>query len=372
MEKAHNPASINKFRDLSKKLISLLKTFRPKEIKAKPANTKATNKAENKSPPPSAIAQQNKQSAKALDTRETTAKILSCLTEGKTKQALKENQFNKQNKKACKSRFLNGLNCAEKNKRKMLWISSFHDGIQIKSNQNLETCIQFTPFQYWSQGQLPQDLKAIQQKWNKILLDLGLPAIKIFNKSSAREWIKSYTPEFIDHFDQSPLYAVEADIFRIAFALKNDCIWIDSDQYPRQNTGSLIQQRGKDCDTLLMFRWNRPWITNSFFMTKKFSPLFQKIFGESLNYEFPKSIKMTRNDVLRSFGPGRYNTILNKIIRDNSIQTISKPNNVTTPQLISRDGWRYAFLNEKNLSSLKPPFKLSYESSADSWHNNVK
>ena len=91
-----------------------------------------------------------------------------------------------------------------------------------------------SPFQYWSQGQLPYDLQDIQEKWNKIFLNMGLPAIKLFNKSSAREWIALNAPEFIKSFEKAPLFAVEADIFRIAYALKNDCIWIDSDQYPRK------------------------------------------------------------------------------------------------------------------------------------------
>ena len=173
-------------------------------------------------------------------------------------------------------------------------------------------------------------------------------------------------------FEEAPLYAVEADIFRIAFALHNDCIWIDSDQYPRKNTSRLIQQRVNDCDTLLMFRWNRPWITNSFFLTKKASPIFRKIFNTSLDYEFPISGRMTRNDVLKGFGPGRYNAILNKIFKETMLRTNNDAYYSTKSQWISDDGWRYVFLNEKNLCALKPPFKLSYESTKDSWHNHMK
>ncbi len=298
------------------------------------------------------------------------SQILPLLAEGKIEESLKIHRPN--GNKASKSRFLNALNHAENNHRKLLWISSFYYDKHAKTNHGQKPRVEFTPFQYWSQGPLPSELKKIQEKWNKILLEIGLPSIKIFSKSSAKEWITFHTPEFIKPFKKAPLYAVEADIFRIAFALHNDCIWIDSDQYPRQNTGQLIQQRGNDCDTLLMLRWNRPWITNSFFLTKKASPLFQKIYNTSLGYEFPASGEITRNEVLRSFGPGRYNTILNNIIRESPMQAISTLNHSFKPQLTSVEGWRYAFLNEKNLSALKPPFKLSYESTKDSWHNHVE
>ena len=296
--------------------------------------------------------------------------ILGLLAEGKTEQALDAHSLNSKHKNPGKSRFLDGLNFAATNKRKALWISSFCGDTKAKPQPNQEIVVKFTPFQYWSQGKLPHDIQDIQKKWDKIFLEIGLPTIKVFDKTSAGEWISSHAPEFIKIFEKAPLYAVEADIFRIAFALHNDCIWIDSDQYPRQNTGQLIQQRANHCDTLLMYRWNRPWITNSFFLTKKNSPLFQKIFNTSLSYKLPKTRTLTRNDVLRSFGPGRYNTVLNTIIKESSIHP--KANSLPKAQWTSKEGWRYTFLNEKNLCALKPPYKLSYESSESSWHNHVE
>ena len=312
----------------------------------------------------------NTQANKSEKTHVIVHNILELLAEGRTEQALEVHYSDRQHKIPGKSRFLNGLNFAATNNRKALWISSFCGDIQPNPRPNLRSAIQFTPFQYWSQGKLPHDIQDIQEKWNTILLEIGLPKIKAFDKTSAREWISSHAPEFIKLFEEAPLYAVEADIFRIAFALRNDCIWIDSDQYPRKNTGQLIQQQGNNCDTLLMFRWNRPWITNSFFLTRKASPLFQKIFNTSLSYEFPRAKAMTRNDVLRSFGPGRYNRFLNEIIREHSNHI--NPNGSPKSQWTSKEGWRYAFLNEKNLCALKPPYKLSYESSGGSWHNRVE
>ena len=354
-------------------LISLLQKFKLDKIEIESTEKQIPKKKRRKKTPhnPSRNKNQKPKAKKPNTTEDMVPKVLSLLAEGKTEEALNAYRPNNQNTKTSRSRFLNGLNCATKNRRKALWISSFCDDTNPKAHTNQETRFQFTPFQYWSQGQLPYDLQDIQEKWNKIFLNMGLPAIKLFNKSSAREWIALNAPEFIKSFEKAPLFAVEADIFRIAYALKNDCIWIDSDQYPKKNTEQLIQEQVNTCDTLLVFRWNRPWVTNSFFLTRKASPLFENIFNASLNYEFPTKATMTRNDVLRSFGPGRYNTSLNKIFSEESIQPYANSNHLAKAQWISKEGWRYAFLNEKNLCALKPPFKLNYENSEDSWHNKV-
>ena len=372
MKENHSPKLINKLREIWQMLITRIKRFKSNQIKAKSAEAKIAKKGRNIPKKSSPIDYPNTHIEKSITTKELISKILSLLVEGKTEDAIKTFHLHRKNKITSESRFLNGLSHAEKNDRKSLWASSFHANVNTKTIYNQELIVQFAPFQYWSQGRPPSDIIHIQEIWNKIFLEIGLPAIKIFDKSSARDWINIFTPQLSKPFNEAPLYAVEADIFRIAFALHNDCIWIDCDQYPRQNTAQLIHQCRSYCDSLLMFRWNRPWVTNSFFLTRKASPFFQKITNTILSYKFPANGAMTRNDVLRSFGPGRYNLILNKIIRECSIQTSSNSNYLMNSGMTSQEGWRYAFLNEKNLCSLKPPFKLSYESSEDSWHNSVK
>ena len=372
MEKIPSPKLINKLRDLKKFFIALTNRHHSNQAKSISADTKTNSEEEAITPTSPPTDKTSPEINETLTPTEIVSNILSLLAKGKTKEALRIHQINKQNRKASKSRFLNALAHADRNHRKLLWASSFYDDTCHKTNYIQEPRAHFAPFQYWSQGSLPSDLENIKKIWDKIFLGIGLPAIRTFNKSSARAWINFYTPEFLKLFEEAPLYAVEADIFRIAFALHNDCIWVDSDQYPRKNTGQLIQQRVDDCDTLLMFRWNRPWITNSFFLTKKASPLFQNIFNASLGYEFPTSGKMTRNDVLRSFGPGRYNIALNRILKEKTIRANNDTNYSPKSQWTSNDGWRYTFLNEKNLCALKPPFKLSYESTKDSWHNHMK
>ena len=298
-------------------------------------------------------------------------RVIFLLESGKKEEAIKLFNLKKYQKLTIKSRFLNGLSCANKNTRKKLWISSFE--ITTKTTNSSSPGIDFVPIQYWSQGKLPPDFEKIRTKWNQVLACSGQQQIRLFNKSSARNWIASYTPELIKHFDEAPLYAIEADIFRIAFASKNNCIWIDSDQYPKRYTPQLIQRWSKDCDTLLMFRWNRPWVTNSFFMTKKNSPLFRAMIKANLSYTFPKKEDLSRKDVLNSFGPGRFNKALTTLINEGRLPTDKIKNlNKLTPFLMTKDGWKIAFSNETSLCALKPPYSLRYSESTKSWHDQVK
>ena len=298
-------------------------------------------------------------------------RVIFLLESGQKDEAINLFNLEKHQTSTIKSRFLNGLSCANKNTRKKLWISSFE--IITKTTNSPTPDIHFVPIQYWSQGKLPPDFEKIHTKWNQILACSGQQQIQLFNKSTARDWIASYTPELIKHFDKAPLYAIEADIFRIAFAFKNNCIWIDSDQYPKRFTPQLIQRWSHDCDTLLMFRWNRPWVTNSFFMTKKNSPLFRAMIEANLSYTFPKKEDLSRKDVLNSFGPGRFNKSLSALISEGRLPTDNaKVLNKIKPVLLTRDGWKIAFSNETSLCSLKPPFSLKYSGPTKSWHDQVK
>jgi hypothetical protein len=265
------------------------------------------------------------------------------------------------------SRFLNGLFHFNKNPRKLLWASSFHthQGLHIQSNKSTD----FQPFQYWSQGSIPNDIARVQEEWNALLSEIDLPKIKLFNKSSARSWIQRHTPELTQHFDNAPLFAMEADIFRIAYAIKNDCIWIDSDEFPRTATSTLLKHWIKRCDTLFLYRWNRPWISNSFFMTKKSSPFFLDLEQSIQSYQLPDRA-IRRKDVLNSYGPGRYNKQLNKLL---SQCNLPKTFNADKKQycLANLNNWRYGFTNEKTFCALKPPFQLNYTDTPDSWHQHI-
>lgn len=265
------------------------------------------------------------------------------------------------------SRFLNGLSYFNSNHRKLLWASSFHthQGLYSQSNKSTD----FQPFQYWSQGSIPNDIARVQEAWNALLSEIDLPKIVLFNKNSARSWIQRHTPELTHHFDNAPLFAMEADIFRIAYAIKNDCIWIDSDEFPRASTSTLLKHWTKRCDTLFLYRWNRPWISNSFFLTKKSSPFFLDLEQSIQSYQLPDRA-IRRKDVLNSYGPGRYNKQLNQLL---SQYKFSGHRHSILPEkaLFDFNNWRYAFTNEKIFCALKPPFQLDYTNTSDSWHQLV-
>ena len=62
-----------------------------------------------------------------------------------------------------------------------------------------------------------------------------------FTKDSALAYIKNHCPELVISFTTAFHYAIEADVFRVAYAQKNDCIWLDSDLYPQRYTKHLLQ-----------------------------------------------------------------------------------------------------------------------------------
>ena len=296
-----------------------------------------------------------------------THKVLSLLILGKKTKATYTLETYFKSKDYSGSRFLDGLSHLNKNPRKLLWASSFHTHQGLHTQSNNSTI--FQPFQYWSQGLIPNDIAKIKEAWNILLSEIELPEIILFNKDSARSWIQRHTPELAQHFDNAPLFAMEADIFRIAYAIKNDCIWIDSDEFPRTLTGKLLRYWSKRCDTLFLFRWNRPWISNSFFMTKKASPFFLDLEQSIQSYQLPDRA-IRRKDVLNSYGPGRYNKQLNQLLRQCNFLNNCHPD-LPEKAMINFNNWRYAFTNEKIFCALKPPFQLDYTNTLDSWHQHV-
>jgi tetratricopeptide (TPR) repeat protein len=96
--------------------------------------------------------------------------------------------------------------------------------------EDVKSCIH--AFQYWSQTDIPVEVISVRKQWNKVLTAIGIDPIQHFNKSKARDWIVKNAPQFRVSFDTAFHYAIEADVFRLAYASMHDCIWIDSDFPP--------------------------------------------------------------------------------------------------------------------------------------------
>lgn len=250
--------------------------------------------------------------------------------------------------------FLAGLDHYKKNPFKTAWIHSFQVVMSEPSSTTGSCLSRFQPFQYWSQGSPPSDLKDLQSKWNQVFQGMDISPIQLFDKVGAAEWIQQNVPELSDAFLSAFHYAVEADIFRIAYALKNDCIWLDSDLYPTDLSKTILNQSLTNCDSCFYYREGLPWISNAFFATRSESPFFKKIVQDMSNFSF-SNLTPSKQLILQSFGPARFNRTLNYCLRENK---------KVAHQSAS---WKIAFVNEFNFCKMTPPWKLGYKGSGDSW-----
>ena len=249
-------------------------------------------------------------------------------------------------------------------KKTDLWINSYKLIRQSADNQISKQCIEWQPFQYWSQGKPPKQIRKVTSLWNEIFKMIGLPPIRQFDQKSASAYITKNCPELITPFKTAFTHAVQADVFRVAFAQKNNCIWLDSDLYPNCNTIHHLQELLSKQKTTLFFRWYRPWITNAFFISLSSSTFFGKILESTKNINF-NNFPKSKETILSTFGPGRYNQELDKIIKYNPEMLESKSTSITFQQE------QIAFTNDYVFANMKPPYRLKYKNTNDNWQKLV-
>ena len=131
---------------------------------------------------------------------------------------------------------------------------------------------------------------------------MGLPEITLFDKNEARDWIKAFCPELYTPFTTAFHYCVESDVFRVAYASRNNCIYLDSDCIPKPKTSIILRNLLNEKKDVLASRWFQPNISNNFFITLANSKFFNKIISDMSNYDFNKTDK-NREVIMNSFGP---------------------------------------------------------------------
>lgn len=226
---------------------------------------------------------------------------------------------------------------------------------------------EWQPFQYWSQGEPPAEVRKVTETWNYLFRSLEVPPVQLFDKKMARDYIEEFCPGLLIPFVTAFHYAVEADIFRVAFAQKNNCIWLDSDLYPKVHTKDLLSALLAEPKTTLLFRWYKPWVTNAFFMTPSSSAFFANILNQTQGIDF-RSLPITRETIFNTFGPGRYNANLDDLGVFNA-----KDGDDAVGRKAGSNALRgYAFINEHNFASMDPPFRLSYRATSDSWQHFIR
>ena len=259
-------------------------------------------------------------------------------------------------------RFARNILNEHENQLQPQWIHSYQTFQSIKENLPR---LSHQPFQYWSQGNPPEEILKLTDQWNHELKKIGLNNIILFDRKSALNWISANTPEFLEPFNSSFHYAVEADVFRIAYAIKNDCIWIDADMIISESVAATLAQRILSADTTLYMKEVAPLLSNGFFATKKSSPFFMNIMNEMKNYTFNGKIPSERL-VLDSFGTARYTNTLTSLMEENG--NIKKHSDCKNSYL-NLNGWKINFVNKATFGRSKPDEGLEYFQTKDNWNN---
>lgn len=224
------------------------------------------------------------------------------------------------------------------------------------------------PIQYWSQPDPPEDVLALTAEWNRVLGELGLPAIRLFNHDMARDWIAAWAPQFLTAFDTAPHFSSESDVFRIAFTTRHSSIYIDSDMYPTEYTlRTMSLLIGEGSSGLYVYK-PTPYLQGAFYVARLGCPFFARI-AEELAYFDYNSEEHARYSMFElihdySFGPGIFNRVLRSFCQEETPKHRSDPAYPLVQTLAFAD-FRLQFCSDDSIGMSKPG--LSYKGSSCSW-----
>jgi len=226
--------------------------------------------------------------------------------------------------------------------------------------------LEVQPFQYWSQGEPPSDVQACSRQWNSLLTSIGLPPILLFDKISAASWIASHAPDFELPFASAYHYAIESNVFRVAYASAGrDCMWIDSDMVPKPDATSILLSALSCPASLLFFREGSPWISNCFFVARNRCCFFQSLANQGRLADFSVFDQDTYpwGAPLR---PPAYNSTLKSSLESGLDKvSISCPSSYLA--VISIGGKQLSFCNERSFARMNPVGGLEYKQTSDAW-----
>jgi tetratricopeptide (TPR) repeat protein len=219
--------------------------------------------------------------------------------------------------------------------------------------------------QYWSQGQPPSEITAISDQWNSILASSGLKPISLYSRQMAGEWIEINAPEFSIPFNTAFHNAVESDVFRIAYASKKACIYIDCDQWPFNWTGEAIRAAISTGASTICMSSASPKILNGIFIAQESCPYFEKIATSCAYIDFSKR-KINAGTILNTFGPGKYLQAMKYLLGKESDRVGFKAVAHGLAQLDIGPN-SIVLANEKVIGADKPPTPLAYKQSEQQW-----
>ena len=220
------------------------------------------------------------------------------------------------------------------------------------------------PIQYWSQGCPPGDVQAITHAWNELLAEQGLDPIQCFDGVSARLWIISHAPDYLLPFDTAFHFAVEADVFRLAYASQTDCLYLDADLAPGPPSGPALNVLLSTGCSALFIRTQRPTLSNCFFLARQGCPFFGLVARSGVRLDF-RRMRRDANTVMNTFGPDKYNYCLRHLFSTNPHPVQLRR---LAPGVVQLQTGRCSLVlaNDQVISSLKPP-DLAYKQTDQHW-----
>jgi tetratricopeptide (TPR) repeat protein len=223
-----------------------------------------------------------------------------------------------------------------------------------------------TMIQYWSQGTPPDDVQLVLTAWRDLFEREELGRVELYDRKSAAVWIQANAPEFTPLFDASFHYAMESDIFRIAYASKRPCIYVDIDGWPLEQSAEIMRFGVRSGSSLLYFRSYRPWIVNGFFIGQPACPFFRLLVEQALSVDL-STMPKDHHTIENSFGPTRYNKVLSDLLGRDSIAGVGPVVSVRGCSELRLGGNRILFSHEAAAASVRPPFRLGYKTTGDYW-----
>jgi len=220
------------------------------------------------------------------------------------------------------------------------------------------------PIQYWSQGEPPADVQALSAAWNIQFTGLGLDPIQCFDRPSALAWISEWAPDFQRPFETAFHVAVEADVFRLAYASQRDCLYLDADLAPGPSSASALKVLLHTGHSALFIRSERPTLSNCFFLAREGCPFFALAARSGVRLDF-RRLRRHVNTVMNTFGPDKYNYCLRHLFSTNPdpVQVAG-----LAPGVVQLRTTRFSLgLVNDQVISAREPADLAYKQTDQHW-----
>jgi hypothetical protein len=226
--------------------------------------------------------------------------------------------------------------------------------------------------QYWDNNVIPVEIENAYKLWDEFLHDSDLNMFR-FNKHSAAAWLKENDEKAFKKFEHSFHPAMEADIFRLAFAKKEDIVWLDSDHVP--------QNFHNNYDSLKTFEvWSKlpfssfllkkqskgtPFVNNSIFKSKASCPIIKALYKRMISMK----IGEPSSDFIAKFaGPIAYTEVIDEFIRKQNAKFLIDGNRGEF-KLISDEG-EFIISNLFSLIGSKPDWGDVFDSNDWEYKNS--